>query len=137
MALNNYSTDGWLVTLNGRILTDWGETDPPFTHDQIDAQGTLRRGQGGGACRLDRINPGESFVLNLNPGSPDSTFVQALLSQKANLTIGGSQLGTLETFLGTEGMVVGKGSTGRGGQTITDDQYTLEFNIFSETKGGN
>ena len=30
MSLNNFSTDLAIVTVNGRIITDFGETDPPF-----------------------------------------------------------------------------------------------------------
>jgi hypothetical protein len=136
MPLNDFSTDLNTVTVNGRIMTDWGDSDPAITEDDIDPQSVLRRGQGGNAVRLDRINPGKSVVLNLNPGSADSAFMQALLNSKATIVYGRTQVGTLETVLGTEGAIVSKGQVGRGGQTITDDQYTIEFNGWVESAGG-
>jgi hypothetical protein len=135
MALNNYSTDLLVVTVNGRVITDFGESDPPVSHDPIDARSTLRRGMGGNATRLDRINPGRTFTLNLNPGSPDSAYMQGLDNSRANITISVTQVGTLETALGSEGIIVNDGSVGRGGQTITDDQYIIECNAFTQTKG--
>ena len=136
MAVQNYSTDLFLLNINGRAITDYGETDPPVVHDEIDPQSVLRRGQGGHAVRLDRINPGRALTVNLNPGSPDSAFLSGLLVSKASLTCGYTQVGTLETAIGTQGVIVTKGSTGRGGQTITDDQYIIHFNTWSETTGG-
>lgn len=135
MAINNYSTDLFLVTVNGRSISDWGETDPPFTCDPIDPKSTLRRGLGGNATRLDRLNPGRTYTLNLNPGSPDSAYIQGLMNSGANVTITHTQVGTLETSVGAEGIFVNDGSIGRGGQTITDDQYIIEVNTFSQTKG--
>lgn len=136
MSLNNFSTDLFTVTVNGRIITDFGETDPPVTDDPIDPNSVLRRGQGGNAVRLDRKNPGRSVTLNLNPGSPDSSYMQGLLTSKANITFNRTQIGTLETAIGTDGVIVNDGQVGRGGSTITDDQYIIEFNGWAQSKGG-
>lgn len=136
MAVNNYSTDLFVVTVNGRIISDWGDTATPFTDDPIDPKSTLRRGQGGNAVRLDRTNPGRSVTLNLNPGSADSAYMQGLFESYANITLSKQQIGTLEAAIGTEGVIVNDGSVGRGGQTITDDQFMIEFNTWSSTKGG-
>ena len=136
MSLNNYSTELFTISVNGRIITDFGDTDPPYTDDPIDPKSTLRRGQGGNAVRLDRINPGRSVTLNLNPGSPDSAFMQALMTSGANIVFNRTQIGTLETAIGTEGVIVNDGQVGRGGQTITDDQYIMEFNGWTQSKGG-
>ena len=136
MAINNYSTELHIVNINGRDINDWGETDPPYTEDEIDPRSVLRRGQGGNAVRLDRINPGRSVTLNLQPGSPDSAYMMGLLNTRANITLGRKQVGTLEGAIASEGVITSKGQTGRGGQTITDDTYTIEFNLFSETTGG-
>lgn len=136
MALNNFSTDLFSIVVNGRIMTDWGETDPPYTDAPIDQKSTLRRGQGGNAVRLDRINPGRTVTLNLNPGSPDSTYMQALMTANTNIILGKTQIGTLETAIGTEGVIINDGEVGRGGATITDDQYIIEFNGWEQAKGG-
>lgn len=137
MAVNNFSTDLFAVTINGRVIDDWGQSDPPYSDDPIDPRSTLRRGQGGNAIRLDRLNPGRRVTINLNPGSPDSAFVQGLFESGANITLGKTQIGTLETAIGTEGVIVNDGSVGRGGsQNVTDDQYIIEFNTWTATKGG-
>lgn len=134
--INNFSTDLFVVVVNGRTITDWGDTATPFTDDPIDPKVTLRRGQGGNAVRLNRINPGRNVKLFLNPGSPDSAFMQGLMNSNANITLSKTQIGTLETAIGTEGVIVNDASNGRGGSTITDDQYIMEFNGWTSMKGG-
>ena len=136
MAINNYSTELFVFNINGRDITDWGETDPPYSDTEIDPKSVLRRGQGGNAVRLDRLNPGRSVTINLQPGSPDSSFVTGLMNTRSNITVGIKQVGTLESALGSEGVITSKGERGRGGQTITDDTFTMEFNLWSETSGG-
>lgn len=135
MALNNFSTDLAVVTVNGRQIQDWGDTATPYTDDPIDPKSQLRRGQGGNAVRLDRINPGRSVNLFLNPGSADSAYMQGLLNSKANISLSYTQIGTLETAIGTEGVIVNDGQRGRAGSTITDDQFTIEFNGWTATRG--
>lgn len=136
MAVNNLSTDLFVVTVNGRIISDWGETDPPYTDDPIDQKSTLRRGQGGNAVRLDRINAGRTVTLNINPASPDSAFLQGLFNSYADITFSYQVIGTLEGSVGTGGVMINDGQVGRGGQTITDDQYIIEFNTWTALKGG-
>lgn len=135
MSLSNFSTDLFVVTVNGRQIQDWGETATPYIDAPIDAKSQLRRGQGGNAVRLDRINPGREVNIYLNPGSPDSAYMQGLYSSNANVTITVTQIGTLETALGSEGVIVNDGQRGRGGSTITDDQFTMQFNIWEATRG--
>lgn len=135
MSLSNFSTDLCVVTVNGRVIKDWGETATPYTDDPIDPAAVLRRGQGGNAIRLDRINPGRTVNLFTNPGSPDSAYLQGLYISNANITLTYTQIGTLETALGTEGVMVNDGQRGRGGMTITDDQFTVEFNTWTATRG--
>jgi hypothetical protein len=136
MSVNNFSTDLHVVTVNGRIINDWGDTATPYTDDPIDPRSTLRRGQGGNAVRLDRKNPGRRVTLNLNPGSSDSAYMQGLFNSSANITISVQQIGTLENSIGTEGVIVNDGSVGRAGSSITDDQYMMEFNQWTSLKGG-
>ena len=136
MSFNRFSTDLFTTTVNGRLITDWGETNPPYSDAPIDPKSVLRRGQGGGAVRLDRKNPGRTATLNLNPGSPDSAYMQALMNSNANIVINRTQIGTLETAIGTEAVIVNDGPVGRGGTTITDDQYLIECNTWAQSKGG-
>ncbi|BCQ68240.1 hypothetical protein PEQA60_22300 [Pseudomonas sp. Eqa60] len=135
MSLGNFSNDLSVVTINGRQIQDWGETATPYTDAPIDPRSQLRRGQGGSAVRLDRQNPGREVNVYLNPGSSDSAYVQGLLNSNANITLTFTQIGTLETALGSEGVIVNDGQRGRAGSTITDDQFTMQFNIWEATRG--
>jgi 2',3'-cyclic-nucleotide 2'-phosphodiesterase (5'-nucleotidase family) len=135
MSLNNFANNLTVVTVNGRQLKDWGETPTPVTDAPIDPKRQLRRGQGGSAVSLDRINPGREVNLYLNPGSSDSAYVQGLFNSNANITYTYTQIGTLETALGSEGVIVNDGQRGRAGSTITDDQFTMQFNIWEATRG--
>lgn len=135
MSLSNFSNDLTVVTINGRQIQDWGDTATPYTDAPIDPRSQLRRGQGGNAVRLDRQNPGREVNVYLNPGSSDSAYVQGLLNSNANITLTYTQIGTLETALGSEGVIVNDGQRGRAGSTITDDQFTMQFNIWEATRG--
>ena len=136
MSVTNFSTDLFVCTVNGRVISDWGETATPFTDDPIDPKGILRRGQGGNAARLGRTNPGRTANLFLNPGGADSAYMQSLFNSDANISLSAQQIGTLEAAVGVEGVIVNDASNGRGGTTITDDQYIIEFNTWTATKGG-
>lgn len=136
MSLANFSTDLTVVTLNGRQLTDWGENATPYTDEPIDPTSALRRGLGGNAVRLDRKNPGRRVTLYLNPGSPDSAYVQGLFNSGANITLSFTQIGTLENAIGTEGVIVNDAARGRAGMTISDDQFIIEFNGWTGLRGG-
>lgn len=135
MSLSNFSTDLNVITVNGRQIKDWGETATPYTDGPIDPKVSLRRGQGGNAIRLNRINPGRAVSLFLNPGSPDSAYLQGLFTSNANITLTRTQIGTLEVSLGVEGVIVNDGQVGRGGTTITDDEFQFEFNNWTASKG--
>lgn len=135
MSLSNFSNDLTVVTINGRQIQDWGDTATPYTDAPIDPRSQLRRGQGGNAVRLDRQNPGREVNVYLNPGSSDSAYVQGLLNSNANILLTFTQIGTLETALGSEGIIVNDGQRGRAGSTITDDQFTMQFNIWEATRG--
>ena len=132
MAINNFSTDQTVITINGREIVDFGETDPPISEAPIDPRGVLRRGIGGNAVRLDRINPGRTVTISLNPGSPDASYMQGLFNSRVNITYTRTIIGSLETVTASEGMIVNDGTVGRGGVTITDKQYIMEFNQYVE-----
>lgn len=134
MALNNFSTDLFTVTVNGRTISDWGETDPPYTDEPIDPKSTMRRGQGGNAVALDRINPGRRVTLQLNPGGDDASYIQGLFNSNATITLSKTQISTLENAIGTEGRIVNDVPNGRGGQTITDTGFIIEFNNWTDLK---
>lgn len=136
MSLANYGNDSFILTINGRLITDFGETASPFTDAPIDPKVLLRRGQGGGAVALSRTNPGREVNVYLNPGSPDSAYLQGLFNSRATITVSTTQVGTLEAAIGTDGIITNDAANNRGGTTISDDQYTMQFNVWNATKGG-
>jgi len=136
MSLANFGPDNSVLTINGRVISDFGETASPFSDAPIDPKVTLRRGQGGRAVRLNRINPGRTVNIYLNPGSPDSAHVQGLFNANANIVLSWTQIGTLEAAIGTDGVITNDAAMNRAGTTVSDDQYTFEFNVWKATKGG-
>ena len=136
MALQNFGPANSVFMLNGRLMTDWGEDASPLSDSPIDPKTALRRGQGGNAVRLDRINPGRALSVKFNPGSADSAYAQGLMNSNANITVSFTQIGTLEAYVGTEGVCVNDAANNRAGTTISDDEYLYEFNVWNATKGG-
>ena len=136
MSLANFGPDNSVLTVNGRVISDFGETASPFSDAPIDPKVQLRRGQGGKAVRLNRINPGRTVNIYLNPGSPDSAYVQGLFNANANIVLSWPQIGTLEAAIGTDGVITNDAAMNRAGTTVSDDQYTFEFNVWTATKGG-
>ena len=132
--LNNFNTDSAAVFVNGRQIKDWGETDPPFKHSEIDPKRVLRRGIGGNAIATARKNPGRRVTLSLNPGGDDASFLSGLYNSDATINLEYAQIGTAETAIGAEGLITSDGESGRGGVSITDAVYTIEFNLWSSTK---
>lgn len=135
MALNNFGPDSAVLTINGRLIEDFGETASPYSDAPIDPKVTLRRGQGGRAVRLNRKNPGRTVNIYLNPGSQDSAYVQGLFNSNADITLSWTQIGTFEAAIGTEGVITNDAAMNRAGTTISDDQFTFEFNSWNATKG--
>lgn len=135
MSLTNFGPDSSVLTINGRVISDFGETASPYSDAPIDPKVTVRRGQGGKAVRLNRINPGRTVNVFLNPGSPDSAYLQGLFNSNANITLSWTQIGTLEAAIGTDGAIVNDATMNRAGTTISDDQFTMEFNVWNATKG--
>jgi hypothetical protein len=136
MSLHNFGNDNSVLTINGRIISDFGENASPYTDSPIDPKTVLRRGQGGRAVRLNRKNPGRAVSIYLNPGSQDSAYMQGLFNSNANITASWTQVGTLEAAVGTEGVIVNDAAMNRAGTTISDDQYDLQFNVWNASKGG-
>lgn len=137
MSLAHITTENTVVTVNGRQITDWGEAESPVNEEPIDASSTIRRGMGGNAVRLDRLNPGRRVTLSLNPGGADAMYMQSLYGSNANITYTRTVIGTLENAVGAEGAIVNDGAIGRaGGSSITDDVFIMEFNSFTTLRGG-
>ncbi|MCE2029292.1 hypothetical protein [Sessilibacter corallicola] len=139
MALTDFSPSGNIVHVNGREITGWGESDPPYTDAPIDPKNAMKRGTNKNAIKTKRDNPGRTITINVMPGTSDASFLQGLFNSGATVSLTRVQIGTLEKSIGTEGVITNDGTVGRGGQApnISDDQFTIEFNLWNATKGGN
>lgn len=135
MALANFSVSNTVIEINGREITEWGQAATPYTDAEIDPQSQLIRGQGGRAIRNDRLNPGRRAEYYLMPGSSDSAFIQGLLLSGADISMSKTIIGTAEVAVGSEGVIVSNGQAGRAGGTISDDQYSIEFNLWDDLRG--
>lgn len=130
------TTANTVVTVNGRQITDWGLSETPINEEPIDQKRTVRRGQGGNAVMLERINPGRRVTLQINPASADAAYLHGLYESGAIITYTRTQVGSLENSIGTEGVIVTESPVGRGGSSVTDDTFVMEFNAWQSIKGG-
>ena len=132
-----FTIENTVVTVNGRLISDWGASDPAYSDEPIDTKRNLIRGLGGNAVVLERTNPGRRVTLSLRPGSEDSAYLQGLYNTGAVITLTRTQVGALDGAVGTEGvMTQEQGVTRVGHGQISDDVYTFEFNTWSATRGG-
>ena len=136
MAINRYDTSLWVVNINAAVINEWGVSDTPFQDDPIDQKAALVRGFGGGAITTRRDNPGRRVTLSLIPGSPNSAFLSGLFNSGATITMGATQVGTLEVITAGEGIIINDGTNSRAGSAPSDDIYIIEFNLWASLKGG-
>lgn len=136
MAMTKAFTVGnTVITVNGRVIEDWGVQEPPFEDEPIDAKRTLLRGQGGNSVVLERKNPGRRIRMYLLPGSSDSSYLHSLYLTGAKLTISRNQVGALNSAIATEAVIVQEEAVTRAGSTsISDDVYTIECNDWDEIR---
>ncbi|SEP57373.1 hypothetical protein SAMN03159444_00092 [Pseudomonas sp. NFACC02] len=129
MALSDLSVENTIVVITGvGVIDDWGVTDPPFTVEVIDDQANLRRALGGNAVRFHRKNPGLRLTVNLNPGSPQSLALQALVTARAEVSGSYASIAGLEGAVFSEGVITRGKSMARGGPGMNDGTFVMEFN---------
>lgn len=126
-----------VVTVNGRQITDWGADGAGVTEEAINPKRKMVQGQGGNALMLERIAPGRRVTIKVRSGSADSAFLQGLYVSGAIITYTRSQVGALETAVGTEGMIVSEEAVSRvSAESVSDDSFVMEFNLWDSVKGG-
>ncbi len=136
MANALYDIAGYVVTFDGRTLTAFGETG--ITYSEITPKRSLIMGTGGSHVTTQRASSGKRVTINLMAGSADAAYMHA----KYNATQGGGhtftaqQIGTLETAIGSGGVLISVGDRTRASMTITEDSFVIEFPIWNETSGG-
>nr|DAI76098.1 MAG TPA: Protein of unknown function (DUF3277) [Caudoviricetes sp.] len=132
-----FTIENTVITVNGRIISDWGGADPAYQDEPIDPKRVLMRGLGGNATVLERSNPGRRVTLNLKPGSADSSFLQGLYNSGSVITLTQTQVGAIDGAIGTEGVMTQEQTKTRAGaSTISDDVFVFEFNKWESSRGG-
>lgn len=134
MTMQRYGADGANLTVFGIPVSDFGDTDPPITIEDIEPRSTLKRGIGGTSLRLDSKTTPKRLTINLMPGSTQVRQIIAAAKSGADATFSFRQTGTAEMVVGYDGILVNRGTMGRGGKTsVSDEQFTFEFADSEET----
>lgn len=134
MTMQRYGADGANLTVFGIPVSDFGDTDPPITIEDIEPRSTLKRGIGGTSLRLDSKTTPKRLTINLMPGSTQVRQIIAAAKSGADATFSFRQTGTAEMVVGYDGILVNRGTMGRGGKTtVSDEQLQFEFADSEET----
>lgn len=134
MTMQRYGADGANLTVFGIPVSDFGDTDPPITIEDIEPRSTLKRGIGGTSLRLDSKTTPKRLTINLMPGSTQVRQIIAAAKSGADATFSFRQTGTAEMVVGYDGILVNRGTMGRGGKaSVSDEQFTFEFADSEET----
>lgn len=135
MALKDFGAGNGILTLYGKVIKDFGDTDPPISFNPIRDRGYLKQGFGGNATKSSVINPGYRLRVCLLPGGRDSAFVSGKASTNDDAIATWQVLGTGEKIILDEGIYKTFEEVGRAGTVPTDDVYIFDFNIALDKRG--
>lgn len=134
MTMKRYGADGANLTVFGIPIDDFGDTDPPITIEDLEPRATLKRGIGKTTVRLDSQTRPKRLTINLIPGCDQVRQILAVAKTGVDASFTFFQTGTAETVMGFDGVLVNRGSMGRGGKTsVSDEQFIFEFADSEET----
>ena len=134
--LHNYSTPDGLLVINGISITDWGETKPSMTSEDIKPRASLKYGMGGGAAVIDPVTTPKKLTINLMTGSTQARTMIALMKAKTTIQGGWTQLGSAESEFFIDGRIISRGARGRitdEAGSLSDEQFVFEFRDSTET----
>lgn len=134
MTMKRYGADGANLTVFGIPVDDFGDTDPPITIEDLEPRATLKRGIGKTSVRLDSQTRPKRLTISLIPGCDQVRQILAVAKTGVDATFTFFQTGTAETVMGFDGVLVNRGTMGRGGKTsVSDEQFIFEFADSEET----
>ncbi len=136
MALRNYNAVDGLLLINGTNITDWGETQPAMTIEDINPRSVLKNGLGGGAAKLKPVTKKKRLTVNLLPGSDQARFLVALDNADATIQASFTQVGSAEAEVLIDGTIMQRGPRGRIAEqsgSLSDEQFIIEFRDSTET----
>lgn len=134
MAMFKYGADGSNLVIFGIPVTEFGDTDPAITIEDIENRSELKRGLGGTSLRMDNVTLPKRVTVNMMPGSVEVRQLLAAARSGADATFSFSQTGTDEVHAGFDGILSQRGQAGRAGKTtVSDEQLIFEFADGEET----
>ena len=126
MPMNKYGADSVNLIINGIVLEEFGDTDPPIRVSDVEDRATLKRGIGGTSLRLDNVTRPKQLDVYLMPGSEEVRQLIALEKSGADIGFTLTVQGTQERVVGFSGIIQTRGDLERAGKTsISDEQFTI------------
>jgi hypothetical protein len=123
-----YGADGANLTVFGIPISQYGDTDPAVTIEDIEQRSTLKRGIGRTSVRLDNQTRPKRLTINLMPGSDEVRQILAAEKSGVDATFSFRQSGTVEMVAGFDGVLVTRGTMGRAGKSsVSDCSFVFEF----------
>ena len=136
MALSNYSAADGLLVINGINITDWGESDPSMTIEDLVDRATFKRGMGGAAAVIDPVALPKKLTINLLTGSSQARTMVALMKSKSTIQAAFTQMGSVESEGLIDGRITSRGPRGRiasSSGALSDEQFVIEFRDSTES----
>lgn len=134
MTMHRYGADQADLTINGIPMSEYGDTDPPVTIEDLDNRATLKRGIGKTSVRLDSQTRPKRLSVSLMPGSDQVRQLLALEKSGVDFFFTFRQRGTSEYVAAFDGVMTQRGGMGRAGRTsASDETFTFEFSDSEET----
>lgn len=130
----HYGTNNSYLTINGIVIENFGNTDPPYTISDLEDRAVIQGGVGQTGVRLDNARRPKQLVVNLMPGSDEARQLLALEKTGADLNATHRVGGAGERVEMFEGVIQRRGDMGRAGKSsVTDEQFTIVFLNSEET----
>ena len=136
MSLSNYSAADGLLTINGTSITDFGETSPSISIEDIKPRAQFKNGLGGQSAVLEPVTTPKRLTVNLLTGSDQARFLVGLMKSKITIQSSWTQLGSLEAEVLVDGRIMSRGPRGRIAEqsgSLSDEQFVIEFRDSTET----
>lgn len=136
MPIRNYSSADGLLIINGTNITDWGQTQPGLSIEDVNPRVQMQYGLGGGAAAMDPVTLRKRVTINLLAGSDQARYAVALAKAKTTIQGSWTQLGSVEAEVFIDGRIVSRGPRGRIAETagsLSDEQFVIEFRDSTET----
>lgn len=137
MSLINFSIEDSVVTVNGRVIRNWAESDGCVTEEPVNNKITVTQGLGGQAYFSKRPKEGWRVTIRVLPGSSDAAFLMGLYNSTATIMYARYQVSTLDGAVGTDGKIERVNATTRvSASTVSPDEFVIFFNTLTQSKGG-